>query len=258
MLLEHTAFCLVELRSKKSKKLKRTQKPSMELISKFKSYLVIMICLHVCVNGAGQSKLKQRLNSLEKLFRTDMYLVNERLDTVIQEREMLIQKFNETMEYLENLGKTERKEIPATETIEAHESALDNDIDNLSDAVQENTKDVEELSNTLIRIKRGLLEEKMARQSDLNSVIEQLKLIEQMNQNEMKKIPEELIAHINILTNNQKNIITSVESLTSTQAKIITNQNNIITNQNNIITNQGDMIANTGNLAKTQKKSSIW
>ena len=126
----------------------------MEFISKFRSFLAIMLCLTVCVNSAKKSKLKLKLDALDKLLRTQMYLVNEKLDMGIKERKLLFDKFEET---IENRGKPEADY--RTEEDQKGFNTFRNQIGKLSTKFERNTKDIDELSDSLIRIKKGVLGE---------------------------------------------------------------------------------------------------
>ena len=172
-----------------------------------KSLFVLTCCLVVCVNCAKKSRVEQKVNALDNLFRGEMYLVNEKLETGRQEREMLLEKFNETLEYLEKLDTGEEKTLPNTNTEgrQSHSDTLLDEIEVLSDKVEQNDRDTDEMSETLIRMKRGVQEEKVARKSDANAVIEQLLEI-QKKQNEMKESQNEMMKNINSLISNQNNL----------------------------------------------------
>ena len=206
----------------------------MALILKVKSFLVIMICLAVCASGAGKSKLKEKVKALDRLFHSKMYLVDERLDIGEKEREKLFKKYEEAMVNLETKGTPKSKSRSEQE----HEDfdVLQNEIEKLSNKVETNTKDTDELSDTLIRLKRGALSEKVARKSDLNIVIKQFKEV----QKRTRKVQEGLVTDI-------KDIKETQNEIGSTLNTIVSNQNNIFSKLDEILTIQGDLISIVGN-----------
>ena len=200
-----------------------------------RSLFVLTCCLVVCVNCAKKSRVEQKVDALDNLFRGEMYLVKEKLETGRQEREMLLEKFNETLEYLEKLDTGEEKTLPNTNTEgrQSHSDTLLDKIEVLSDKVEQNDRDTDEMSETLIRMKRGAQEEKVARKSDANAIIEQLLEIQknqnEMNkrqneikesQNEMKIIQNEMMKNINSLISNQSNLSNRLLELEKHSTKV--------------------------------------
>ena len=174
------------------------------------------------MNCAKKSRVEKKVDVLDNLFRGEMYLVNEKLETGRQEREMLLEKFNETMEYLEELGKDEGKTLPNTNT-EGRQSDLDMLLDKtevLTDEVEQNDRDTDKLSESLIRIKRGVQEEKIARKADTNAVIKQL--------NEVKENQNEMVSSMRNVLSNQNKIINMVQE---NQVKVDNYLTNILSNQ---------------------------
>ena len=194
-----------------STKEENTMKTNMET----KSLLALTCCLVVCVNCAKKSRVEKKVDVLDNLFRGEMYLVNEKLETGRQEREMLLEKFNETMEYLEKLDKVEGKTLADTNT-EGRQSDLDMLLDKteiLSDKVEQNNRVTEELSETLIRMKRGVQEEKVARKLDANTVIDQNKM--QIKQNEMVMNINTVISKLDDLITVQGDLMNKVNDIAS-------------------------------------------
>ena len=195
----------------------------MEIISKFRSFLAIIFCLAVCVNSAGKSKLKLKLNALDNLFRSELYLVNEKLDIGRKERGKLLEKFEETMRNFENRGKT--LSDSRTEEEKDDLKILRNEIEKLSNQVEGNIKDTDALSGSLIRIRRGVNEEKVARKSDTNNVTEQLEDV-QKNQIEIKQSQNEMGNIINSMVSNQNNIFNKLEEIATIQGDLMNKVNN--------------------------------
>ena len=207
-----------------STKEENTMKTKMET----KSLLALTCCLVVCVNCAKKSRVEKKVDVLDNLFRGEMYLVNEKLETGKQEREMLLEKFNETMEYLEKLDKVEGKTLADTNT-EGRQSDLDMLLDKteiLSDKVEQNNRVTEELSETLIRMKRGVQEEKVARKFDANTVIEQL-LEMQKNQTVMQEIQNKMQIKQNEMVMNINTVISMLDNLITVQGDLMNKVNDI-------------------------------
>ena len=199
-----------------------TEENTMKTNMETKSLLALTCCLVVCVNCAKKSRVEHKVDILDNLFRGEMYLVNEKLETGRQEREMLLEKFNETMEYLEELGKDEGKTLPNTNT-EGRQSDLDmllDKIEVLTDEVEQNDRDTDKLSESLIHIKRGVQEEKIARKADTNAVIKQL--------NEVKENQNEMVSSMRNVLINQNKIINMVQE---NQVKVDNYLTNILSNQ---------------------------
>ena len=222
----------------------------MGLISKFKSYLSIMICLAVCVNSAGKSKLKLKLNALDNLFRSEMHLVNEKLDIGRKEREKLLKKFEETMGYLGDRGKTRSKKLPDS-TLDEEQGKLitiSNEIEKLSNKVERSTKDTGELSDSFIRLRRGVLEEKVARISFTDTLFQQLEE-EQKNKNETIKNREGFVNNIYSIVCNQNEMKKSLNEIVNTINSVVSNQNDIFSKLDDIVTIQGDLINKVNEIA---------
>ena len=227
----------------------------MGLISKFISNLSIMICLAVFVNSAGKSKLKLKLNALDNLFRSEMYLVNEKLDISRKEREKLLEKFEETMGYLGDRGKTKSKKLPDS-TLDEEQgkriAILSNDIKKLRDNAERSTKDTGELSDSLIRLRWGVLEEKVARKSVTDTVIQQFEEV-QKNQNVTIKNREEFVTNINRLISNQNDyqdeMKKSLNEIVNIINSVLSNQTDIFNKLDEIFTIQGDLINKVNGMA---------
>ena len=188
---------------------------NMEFISKFRSFLAIMLCLAVCVNSAKKSKLKLKLDALDNLLRTQMYLVNEKLDMGTKERKLLFDKFEES---IENRGKPEADY--RTEEDQKGLNTFRNQIGKLSTKFERNTKDIDELTDSLIRIKRGVLGEKVARKSNTDAVIKLVEVM-QKNQNETKKIQEEILNNVTINQNDISNKLEEILAIQDNLMKIV-------------------------------------
>ena len=225
----------------------------MELISKFGCFLALLLYLAVSVNSAGMPNLKLKLNALETLLRSEMYLVNEKLDIGRSERQSLFDKFEMTMGYLENWSKPENNTLAKYRTKEDQIdlNTLLNEIEKMAKKFEGNTKGIDDLSDSLIRIKREVREEKVARKSNTDGIIKLLEVV-QKNQNETKKVQDESVTNIISNQNNHLNeIIKSYNEIEDSINSVISNQNNsqiemkksyneIVNDINSVISNQNN------------------
>ena len=217
----------------------------MESFSKFGCFLALMLYLAVSVNSAGMPNFKLKLNALETLLRSEMYLVNEKLDIGRSERQSLFDKFEETMGYLEKWSKAENNTLTNYRTGQDQMdfNTLLNEIEKLVNRFEGNTKDIDELSDSLIRIKRGVREEKVARKSNTDGIIKLLEVV-QKNQNETKKVQEESVT--NIISNQNNYQIEMKKSYN----EIVSTINSVVSNQNNILNKLEEIVAVQSNLMK--------
>ena len=215
----------------------------MELFSKFGCFLALMLYLAVSVNSAGMPNFKLKLNALETLLRSEMYLVNEKLDIGRSERQSLFDKFEETMGYLEKWSKAENNTITNYRTGQDQMdfNTLLNEIEKLVNRFEGSTKDIDELSDSLIRIKRGVREEKVARKSNTDGIIKLHEVVKK-NQIETKKVQEESVTNIISNQNNyQIEMKKSYNEIVSTINSVVSNQNNILNKLEEIVTVQNNL-----------------
>lgn len=179
----------------------------MALSINLKATLILIFCLSDRVYAARNSKLEQKVDALDKLFRTEMYLMNEKVEVGRHERDMILEQLNQTLDLLENLardGGNTKEETPTT---------IDQTyVKTLSSKIDENNMVVD-------RIKRGLLDEKKARKRDATAVINQLNIIQE-RQTEILKNQADLASGI---TDIFDRIITleSATNVTNFQSEII-------------------------------------
>ena len=123
----------------------------MELFSKFGCFLALMLYLAVSVNSAGMHNCKLKLNALETLLRSEMYLVNEKLDIGRSERQSLFDKFEETMGNLEKWSKAENNTLTNYRTgqDQIDLNTLLNEIEKMTKKFEGNTKSIDDLSDSL-------------------------------------------------------------------------------------------------------------
>ena len=140
--------------------------------------LCLIFCLVLSVHCAKKSKIERRLDALENLFQSKMYFLDEKLDTGRHERELLMDKLNETMEYMAASVRGGNQTLTdSSASSKIGQSDLDmilNEIGDLTDKVKFNDREISEMSKSLDRFKRGVQQEKAARKSDANAVIKRL------------------------------------------------------------------------------------
>ena len=163
----------------------------------------------------AKSKLEKKVDALDHLFQGKMYLFTEKLEAGKHERDMLKTKLNETMEYIETMDKTGKSKDDTN--IAGRKGGLDmftDKINGLQDAVEKNERVTGELSESVLRLKRGVQQEKMARKSDAQAVIDKLHMM-QKNQREMTKIQKRMIFKQNEIETNVNTIIMNQNQLSN-------------------------------------------
>ena len=191
--------------------------------------LIVLTCLVVLVDCSKNSRLEQRLNALDNLFQGKIFLVDEQLAMGKQEREKLKTKLNETLEYLETMGSADGKTVMDTNT-EGRERDLDvltDKIDELSNTVEQSDRETWELSETVSRIKRGFQQEKIARKTDTQAVIDQLL---EMQKSLFIKM-NDIITTQGDLTNKVNNLSETLETALDSHKVEVLESNEIIQTQ---------------------------
>lgn len=154
----------------------------MALSINLKAFLILIFCLSDRVYVAKKSKLKQRVDDLDKLFRYETHRLNEKIETGNQEIDKISKRLK-TLDDLENLVR-ERGSIEE----ETHTAISETNLKTLSSKIDEKNMAIDKVSESLKRLKTGLVEEKKARQSDFKGVLEK--------QNEILKNQEDLATGI--------------------------------------------------------------
>ena len=228
----HTSFCM-------HKGWRKQQRSKMEIAS----FLVLTSFLIVFAKCATKSKIEKRIDALDNLFKSKMYLVDENLETGKQERELLMVKLNETLEYLAALVKGESNTLTDSSTsIERKQNDLDmilNKVEELSDKVKLNDRETGELSESFARIKRGVQQEKVARKSDASDVIKQLSEMKE-SQNEMAN---NMMSVVNVMHAKQVKMDDYLTNILGNQADIQNYIQNASKVQLEILKAQGELLS---------------
>lgn len=195
----------------------------------FVRFLILTCCAVVSVDCERTSQLAKKVDALENLFWSKMYLVNQAVESSQQEREKIVEQLNElnwTMENVETL-KNEGKTVTNVDERPGDQGILKDKI--------------EELSDSLLRIKRGVQEEKVARKNETNTVLQQLE--------EMLKNHLEMVTKNNLLViNNQNNLFSKIEELTTVQGDLINKVNTLETT----LDMHQDEVVNSNEIIQTQ------
>ena len=152
-------------------------------------YLKCLVMISLCLNGALEGKksksLRARLTALENLLNTQVYLIRDTIQSEIAQRETLAQKLEETIEPMERL----QNELLLARTHKSDEVGpkyLKTEAKNLKKAITGDI--VNEISEMLVRHRRGLREEKIARKKDKEGIMSTLEAI----MNTLQQVPKEI------------------------------------------------------------------
>lgn len=173
---------------------------------------------------AGETKLHAKVDALDNLVRTEVYLLNEKVDTDWKEREHLMEKLNQTLEYLEN---SVAEEAATKQEYTKNKREL-NDLRTLSENIEQNSKIIDQLAESATLTSRGLMGEKRARKADMNALVTQLSQIEK-SQNEATKQHEQVAIILNEIIKYQNEIIKNQNEITANQDDLVSNMNEINT-----------------------------
>ena len=211
----------------------------MELNVLFPLFLIIAFCVIITKpSSARQSQNEERLNTLEHFVRGEMYFIRQEVTADKEDRDKLMKRLNETLENL--LDNVVANTINMTQ-VQPYTYVDARHLEKLTMKFGQNSDTIKEISESLIRYKRGLLEEKKARKSDTNELITQLKITEQ-NQNELiKNQNDQMKIHYDTL----QNVIALMDAHNKTQRgqEDIVSQNNHILNEINILQNMSNELS---------------
>ena len=196
------------------------------------------LCFTVYAAYSKKSKTDEKLNSLENLVRSEIYLLNEKIQTEKEERENFMERLNETLGYF--------KEKSAAVTAAKPQSGSNIDMESQIVNTEENRKVIRELSESLTRTKRGILAEKKARKTDFRALITELTYI--------KENLTDILNNQNIMIENSNGTIKNQDMMIKNQNDIVKNQYEMIKNQNEMIKNQNDTIKNQNDIIKIQNE----
>ena len=167
----------------------------------FQCFALIFLCLLAKKVDGRKSTTDEKLDALENLVRSEFFLVHGKIQTEKEERQHFMTQLNKTLDlYLDEAGGKIRDAGQMGGTFmdlnKIKTSILQNDkmITDLSESLLRTRRGIADektkrksLHETFIRIKRGLLEEKKARKNDLETLIVSL--------NEIAEKQNEIIQH---------------------------------------------------------------
>ena len=211
--------------------------------------IIVLTFLLVTVDCSQKSRLAQKVDALDNLFTGKMYLVNEKLETGRAERQKLEKKLNETMEYLETVGNVDAKAVQDrnSQAGQGEFDMLTEKVNKLTDIVDKNDRTTREMKESVSRIKRGVQQEKMARKTDTQAVIEQLM---QMQENQIK-MQEKLNEMQESQMKMQENWIKMQQNQKEMQINQTQIHENLFNKMDEIIATQSDLMKKVNNLTET-------
>ena len=175
---------------------------------RWKIWLAIVVPIFCCivrkVVPVGDSKIEERLDAIEYLVRGEMYFVRKDIKTDKEERQQFMKKLNETLDTL--IINAVVKKANMTH-MRAFNEVDTNHLEKLTEKVGQNSVAIDEISETLIRNRRGLMEEKLARKSKVNEFISQMKIMQQ-NEDNVIKNQKVMLQHLSVIIQNQNQIMT--------------------------------------------------
>ena len=128
--------------------------------AKMRSVCIRCVCaLYICLLSTGsgrKSSIQKQIDKIDDYFRDEIYDIHKRLQSDSKEREFFINRLNKSLEYIE----TGRGEIG--------DFLSDNQCSGHSDVISSTS--VQELSNKVDTLQRGLATEKKIRISTLTKI----------------------------------------------------------------------------------------
>ena len=183
------------------------------------SVLMTILCCNAWkIVPAIESKIEERLDAIENLVRGEMYFVRKDIQTDREEREQFMQKLNETLDTFTNYVGANK----ATGTHRQAENRVDtNNMDKLTEKVGQNSVAIEEISDALLRNRRGIMAEKQARKLEVIQLMtEMIKL--QQNQDIVMKNQDNMLQRLSDIMQNQnqtmkenKELVTQIQYIKS-------------------------------------------
>ena len=187
--------------------------------------IIVLTFLLVTMDCLQESRLAQKVDALDNLFKGKMYLVNEELENGRVKREKLEEKLNKTLEYLDTMGNVDTKVVEdrSSKPGQGDFDMLTEKVDKLTDKVEKNDRKTKEMTESVSRIKRGVQQEKMSRKTDTQTVIEQLL---QMQENLFSKMNDIILTQTDLM-----NKVNTLETTMTAHKDEVFETNNIINTQ---------------------------
>lgn len=186
---------------------------------KFKYWLMHFLAVNAIfaayVSCARKSQLEKKVDALDYLVRSEVYLLNEKIETDRVERSELMKTLNETLEFFK-ISQVDRAD--GTQ-VSIYPEGGQSDLKMLLGNVEQNSKDIGLLAESAIRTRRGLTDEKKARQNDSNTIVTHLIQIER-TLNELSKQQTDIAINQGDIVNNMHEMNTRIDALQNTTADL--------------------------------------
>ena len=197
-------------------------------------FVVVFTFLVMCVNCARKSRMEQKFDALDNLVQSKLFLMHEELKTGQHEREVLMEKYNETMAAFETQCKTNGKSFTKSGIKQSDLDMLNDKLEELLEKVKDNDKETEKQSEAFLRIKQGIKQEKLARKTNKEAVNERI----QISQNETKQTLNQMQENH---TENLNEIKQSLKEVKETQFNMHKNLTEIKENLDELQENLNEM-----------------
>ena len=206
-------------------------------LDSLKCLCITTVCwVTVAVSG---SKITERLDAIEHLVRGEMYFIRKDIQADREEREQFMKQLNKTLEMIVETGVVEK----AIKTHGQVENQVDkSDIEKLTQKVGQNSAAIEEIADAILRNRRGIMEEKQARKSEVIDIISQMKNLQQ-NQNEVIKNKNIILQRLSEIMSNQNQSMNGQAELKA-QIKTIMRQTTDIQDAFESLNNKTDSVKN--------------
>lgn len=171
-------------------------------------FIAVNSFLAAYVSCARKSQLEKKVDALDHLVRSEVYLLNEKIETDRVERNELLKTLNETLEFLKDSQGDRADGAQIGINVERRQS----DLKTLFRNVEQNRKDIGRLAKSASRTRRGLADEKKARKADSNATLTHLIQIGK-TLNELSSQQTDLVIKQGDIVNNINEMSTRIDDL---------------------------------------------
>lgn len=182
---------------------------------KLMHFIVVNSLLAAYVSCARKSQLEKKVDALDYLVRSEVYLLNEKIETDRVERNELLKTLNETLEFL----KYSQGDRADGAHVGIYAERKESDLKTLFRNVEQNRKDIGGLTKSSVRTRRGLADEKKARRADSNATVTHLIQIEK-TLNEVSNQQTHIVINQGDIVNNFNEMSARIDSLQNTTADL--------------------------------------
>ena len=226
-------------------------------------FIVFFTCLVLSVNCARKSRMEQKFDALDNLVQSKLFLMGEELKTGQLEREVLMEKYNETIATLETQCKTNGKSFTKSGIEQSDLDMLNDKLEELLEKVKDNDKETEKQSEAFLRFKQGIKQEKLARKTNIEAVNERIQksqnetkqTLNQMQENHLENLNEikqsldeiketqfNMDKNLTEIKENFKELQKNLNEMKEFQTEMKTNFNTVTSNQKQLASQVADLI----------------